>query len=277
MADRQAQKAIFSRREQYLKKTRPYTDSIDILLKKEEKILDAIQAGAGNEALKYLALAEMMLNLASHYLVVNGVSRSILRTRNEEALNEGRKTVYKSVIYLEDTVSNLVDAAFSEYAEKLAGIESFGAAQRYGMARKMGLTIQLLEDSYGDNTRWKWSFVELEGRHAAVTKNLLDLKKAAAAWDPRSPDYRPMVYHSRLSKKLLMQAADRYREKYELVTHNLDDFKTGILFLSALQRFLAQMGERDELETVRKKYTIWTAKLEGDVKTRLDLAAPKNT
>jgi hypothetical protein len=274
MADRQTPKTRVSKREQYLKKAQPYNDSIDRLLKKEAETLDAMKEDAGNCALKRIVLAEMMLNLASNYIVVNGVSQSILGTKNEDALNEGRKAVYKSVTYLEDTVSGLVDAAFSEYAEKLADIESFEAAGRYSLVCKMGLTIRLLEDSYGNNTRWKWSFVELEARYAAVAKNLLDLKKAAANWDPRSPDYRPIMYHFRLSKKLLMQAADRYREKYEIITHNLDDLRTGIMFLSALQRFLAQMGGRDELEAVRKKYNIWTAKLETDMKTRIDFALP---
>jgi hypothetical protein len=276
MADKQMRKVKVSRREQYLKKIEPYNNAINRLLKKEEETFDAIEEDAENCALKRVALAEMMLNLASNYIVVNGVSRSILKKKNEDALNEGRKAVYKSVTYLEDTVGSFVDAAFSEYAEKLAGIETLGAAQRYSLVCKMGLTVRLLEDAYGNGTRWKWSFVELEGRCAIVTRNLLDLKKAAANWDPRSPDYRPMTYHFRLIKRLLMQAADRYREKYELVTHNRDDFKTGILFLSALQRLLAQMSEREELEAARKKYTIWTAKLEADVKTRIDFAVSKS-
>jgi hypothetical protein len=277
MVDKQTQKTNFLKKRQYLKKIQSYNRLIDELLVKEEEILDTMKDDAGNYALERITLTEIMLNLASNYLVVNGVSQSILRIKNEDALNEGRKAVYKSVIYLEDTVSNFVDAAYSEYEEKLAGIEGLDAMRRYTLVRKMGLAIRLLEDAYGDNTKWKWSFVELEGRYAVVTKNLLDLKKAAASLDPHSPEYRPLTYHFRLSRRLLLQAADRYREKYELVTHNLDDFKTGILFLSALQRFLAQMGERSELEMVRKKYNIWIAKLETDSKTRIDLAIPKST
>jgi hypothetical protein len=275
MADKQTYKAKVSKTEQYLKKIQPYNDAISELLKEEEKDLGVIKEGGENCALKRVGLAEMMLNLASNYLVINGVSQAILKTKNEDALNEGRKAVYKSVVYLEDTVGSPIDVAFSEYAEKLTGIETLDAAGRYNLARKMGLTIRLLEDAYGINTKWKWSFVELEGRYALVTRNLLDLKKAAANWDPRSPDYRPMMYHFRLIKKLFIQAANRCREKYEMVTQDPEDFRTGILFLSALQRFLAQMGERQELETARKKHRIWTAKLEADVKNRMDLDAPK--
>jgi hypothetical protein len=117
--------------------------------------------------------------------------------------------------------------------------------------------------------------VELEGRFATITKNIFDLKNAVANTDPRSPSYEPTVYHLRLIKKLLMQAADRYREKYELSTNRIDDFKQGINFLSALRRIHVLMGDRDEAETVKKKYEIWSAKLEADIKKSDEKAARK--
>jgi hypothetical protein len=128
----------------------------------------------------------------------------------------------------------------------------------------MGLAIQLLENAYGDNSKWRWSFVELEGRFAAVAKNIFDLKAAVINTDPRSPHYAPTVYHLRMIKKLLMQAADRYRNKYELSTNRIDDFKQGINFLNALRRIHILLGERDEAETVGKKLDIWSTKLESD-------------
>jgi hypothetical protein len=138
----------------------------------------------------------------------------------------------------------------------------------------MGLTIQLLENAYGDNTKWKWSFVELEGRYAAVAKNILDLKNAVANTDPRSPEYEPTVFHLRLIKRLLSQAADRYREKYELSTNRIDDFRQGISFLSALRRIHIVLGNREEAEILKRKLDIWSAKLEKDV-TKKDLLARK--
>jgi hypothetical protein len=108
--------------------------------------------------------------------------------------------------------------------------------------------------------------VELEGRYAAVAKNILDLKSTVANTDPRSPDYEPTVYHLRLIKKLLRQAADRYWQKYELSTHQIDDFKQGITFLGALRRLQVLMGDREDAELVKKKYEIWSAKLAADIK-----------
>ena len=259
-------------RHQYFEKIKPYKSTIHSLLKEEEAVLQNIKKDSRGAAFKRLTLVDEMIFLASNYIILGGVSQSMLKLRNEEALNDGRKSLYKAVIYLEEVVSPLVDAPFSEYEERLAEIAPVDAKRRYGIIRKMGLAIQLLENSYGDNTKWKWAFVELEGRYAAVAKNIVDLKAAVANTDPRSPDYEPTVFHLRLIKRLLLQAADRYREKYELSTNRTDDFKMGIHFLDALRRVHALLGERGDAETIKKKTDIWSSKLEVDMKKQAESA-----
>jgi hypothetical protein len=251
-----------------------YNKTIEELLSREKEILSLIHQDSGDPDMKRIALADDMLNLTSNYIVVNGISHAVLGIKNEEALNEARKTIYKCIICLEKVVSNYIDAPFSDYEEKLAGIAAMDAAARYLLVRKIGLAIQLLEDAYGDNSKWKWSFVELEGRFTVVTKNIMDLKKAVVNTDPRSPEYEPTVYHLRLIKKLLSQTADRYREKYELSTKNAEDFNMGIRFLSALQRLYSILGPREEAAMTRKKLDIWSAKLEADIKKS---RSPQNT
>jgi hypothetical protein len=253
-------------RHQYAEKIKPYRTAIDAILARERSLLAVIQKDPQDATFKRLALVDEMVNLASNYIIVSGVSLAMLKVKNEDSLNEGRKALYKGLIYMEELVSNYVDAPFSDYEERLTELASVDASRRYLLVRKMGLAIQLLEDAYGDNTKWKWSFVELEGRFAAVAKNIFDLKNAVVNTDPRSPNYEPTVYHLRMIKKLLMQAADRYRERYELSTNRIDDFKLGINFLAALRRLHILMGERDEAETVKKKLDIWSTKLDADLK-----------
>ena len=253
-------------RRKYADKTKTYVITADSLLKLEKKILGEIKQTPKDASLKRLTLADEMLNLASNYIAVNGISQSVLKIKNMDALNDGRKSLYKSFIYLEEVVSDLVDAPFSDYEEKLVGIESVSASTRFLLARKMGLAIELLENAYGDNTKWKWAFVELEGRYAATAKNIIDLRNAVVNRDPRSPNYEPTLYHLRLVKKLLQQAADRYRGKYELSTGRIGDFKMGITFLSALRRFHILLNDRDEAEAAKKKLEIWSTKLENDLK-----------
>jgi hypothetical protein len=262
-------------RHKYFERIKTYKAAVQTILKQEQSVLPLIKKNPNGEAFKRLALVDEMLNCTSNYIIINGVSQSVLKVKNEDAQNDGRKALYKSVIYLEEVVSNFIDAPFSDYEEKLAEIESIDAARRYLLVRKMGLAIQLLENAYGDNTKWKWSFVELEGRYAVVAKNIINLRNTVANSDPRSPDYEPTIYHVRMIKKLLMQAADRYREKYELSTNRIDDFKQGINFLSALRRLHVVLGDREDAETVKKKLDIWTVKLENDLKKQEELNQKK--
>jgi hypothetical protein len=245
----------------YLERTGSFRQAISELLKKEKETLPLIRSEDEGSAMTRVALAGDMLNLVSNYIIMSGVSNAALGIRNEEALNDARKSLYKCVIYLEGALSNYVDAPFSDYEDKLAGIASMSAADRYLLVRKLGLAIQLLEDAYGDNSKWKWSFVELEGRFAAVAKNILDLRKAAANTDLRSPEYEPTARLIRLIKKLLSHAADRYREKYELSTKNSEDLKMAIRFLSALRRIQSLLGNRREVEETKKKMDVWETKL----------------
>jgi hypothetical protein len=268
-------KIFDSDRHKYEIKISPYKTTIDGLLKREHAELAMIKQYPLSSVFKHLSLTEDMLVLASNYLVQNGISQSILKAKNEDALNEARKSLYKAVIYLEGIVSNLIDASFMEYEKQLARIENITCADRYLLVRKMGLAIQLLENAYGYNTKWKWAFVELEGRHAALVKNILDLRNVVTNIDPRSPNYEPTIYHLRLVKKLLLRSANRYREKYELSTNRIDDFKTGIAFLSALKRFNAVIGDRSDAITAKKKLDIWTAKLEADIKKQEELLSRK--
>jgi hypothetical protein len=168
------------------------------------------------------------------------------------------------VIYLEEVVSNRLDAPFSDYSEYLEKIEDLDDEKRYQMLRKLGFTIQSVEDDFGDNSKWRWSFVELEGRFAIVTKNMLNMKTLVAGLDPRVDGYQSRLNHLNLTKELLQRSADRYREKYELSTLRIDDFKLAISFLAALRRVHILVGESENADTIKKKMDVWKTKMETD-------------
>ena len=253
-------------RSTYHEKVKTYVSMTRALLKTEKDLQQEAKKDSAKMSMHKLTLANEMLNLTSNYMAINGISQSVLKSKNEESLNDARKSLYKAVIYLEEVVTNLIDAPFSDYEEKLAEIADFDPNKLYGLIRKMGLTIDLLEQAYGDNSKWRWTFVEIEGRFAAVAKNILDLRNVYVNASPQSEYYDSTVYHLRLVKNLLTQAADRYREKYELSTGQMSDFKTGISFLAALRRLHIILAENDESESVKKKLAIWKTKLETDMK-----------
>jgi len=253
-------------RNTYYEKIKVYQAMIRAMLKTEKNLLLKSKNPAPEGPMTKLTLVDEMLNLTSNYIAVSGISFAVLKVKNEEALNDARKSLYKAVIYLEETVSNYIDAPFSDYEEKLNAIETFDPNMRYQMIRKIGLAIDFLQNAYGDNSKWRWTFVELEGRFATIAKNILDLRNIIKYSGPDSEFYDSTVYHLRLVKKLLSQSADRYREKYELSTSQMSDFKIGLNYLGALRRIHIVLSESEEAEAVKKKYAIWSAKLDTDIK-----------
>jgi len=255
-----------SDRQMYHEKVKIYVSMTRALLDTEKKLSVEARKNTPQAPLQKLTLSDEMLNLASYYIAINGMSQAVLKNKNEEALNDARKSLYKAVIYLEEVVSNLIDAPFSDYEDKVAAIESYNPSRRFNLICKMGLAIDMLEQAYGDNSKWRWTFVEIEGRFAAVAKNIIDLKNVYVNASPGAEFYDATVYHLRLIKKLLALSADRYREKYELSTGQTLDFKTGINFLAALRRMHIVLAENEESQEIKKKLTIWTTKLETDLK-----------
>jgi hypothetical protein len=176
--------------------------------------------------------------------------------------------LFKGITYIEDTVSSWVDVPFSDYENKLAMLSGVSGEKRYLVIRKMGLVIDLLKDVFGDSSKWKWSFVVLEGRAAAVAKNMLDMKSMVANLDPRAEEREVTVFHLRRVKKLLAQAAERYREKYELASRNTEDFRQAINFLNALRRLHILLGERSDAEEIRRTVEVWNNKLKEDLRKK---------
>jgi len=250
----------------YSERIRSYKQEIEQILSREKSILQVVNRGDSAKEFKLLALAEDRVNLASYYLLMNQISLSLLGVKNEAFINDARKSCYEAIIHLESVVTNRIDAPFSDYEEAHEKIEGFTDKQRFLLIKKMGFTIQSVEDDFGDNSKWKWSFVELEGRFAAVAKNLINLKTLVAGLDPRVEGYQERYRYLELVKKWLQVAADRYREKYELSTNRIDDFKTGIYFLLALKRLHMILGEGDQAEGVKKKAEVWKTKMEDDDK-----------
>ncbi|MDR0562035.1 MAG: hypothetical protein LBG73_05035 [Spirochaetaceae bacterium] len=256
-------KTLEGDRLQYEEKIQAYKSEIAKLSKREAQTLEELQQQ--DNAAKRFALAEGVFNLTSYHILLNSISLAILKINNEEALGEARKSLSRGFGYLEDLVTGYVDVPFSDYAEKVAALEPIDGNRRYKLMRKIGLAIRLFKNSYRDNSKWKWTFVEVEGRFAAIAKNILDLTSINANLDPRSPVYESTAYHLRLLKQLLNDASERYRERYEQATNHVNDFQASINFMNALRRIHIILGESGEAETIKKKVDVWEAKMQGDM------------
>ncbi len=261
-------------KKRYSEKIKEYKNKIELMLQFERGTLQQIKNNIPGANYKRLSLSNNSLNILSNYILMNELSVSLLGIKNDGYLNEARKCCYKSIIYLEEVVSTGIDVPFSDYEEGLNSISAFSDKSRYQLLVKLGFSLDSVKEGFGENSKWKWSFVELEGRYAVVAKNMLDMKTFIGKLDPRVEGYSERLAHLNLAKRLLDNAANRYREKYELSTHHFDDMKLAINYLSALRRLHILLSESDEMDVIKRKIEIWKNKMESDMK-KAEIAAKR--
>ncbi len=263
-------KVTQARRQEFNEKIKPYKDKIDAALKKEKELQTALHDDSVTNAYIRIKLSELMIYISTVYVAINNLSVEFLDVKNNDSLNDARKILYKAIIYLEEIVTDKIDVQYSEIEDKVASLAKMPIDQRFELVKKLGLAIQLLIDAFGDNTKWKWSFVEINGRFATVAKNLLDLKQACKDYlDPGSDNYDTTVYYIRLIKKLLDQSGTAYRDRYEFSTHRLDDMRLGINYVLAYRRICMLTGEKDVAEEAKRKAIVWKDKMTADKKKGL--------
>lgn len=252
---------------QFSEAIQPYKGKITATLEKEKMMLGGMHKGDIDYENKKLLLCEDMIYAASLYMAQNSLSLRLIDVKNNDALNDARKLLYKAIIYLEEIVSDTIDVPYIDLAPRLEPIHNVPIIRRYTLIRKLGLAITMLKDAFGDNSKWKWSFVELEGRFATVAKNLIDMKAANKDYiDVRSPNYDITVLYFRLITKLLNNSATSYRDKYELSTRRIDDMRNGIKYLLALRKLYVLIGNSEQAEEVKKKAVVWKDKMDADHK-----------
>ncbi|MCK5673120.1 MAG: hypothetical protein KAH95_07075 [Spirochaetales bacterium] len=251
-------------RNKYTERIKEYKTQVEEILIKEKNILSIINKNPDESSNNRLILADDSLNMVSYYLLMNQLSITFLGVKNENMLNDARKRIYQAIIYLELVVTDYIDSPFSDYEDKLEMITDFNDRQRLDLIKKLGFSIASVKEGYGDNSRWKWSFVEIEGRFGTISKNFINLKTFVTGMDPRVEGYEIRTKHLSLVKDLLNDSAKRYREKYELSTFRIDDFKKAIQYLAALKRLLSMLGDTGSIDELKKKIDIWKAKMDAD-------------
>ena len=249
---------------------KPYKEKINATLEKEKTMLNGMHKGDIDFENKKLLLCEDMIYTASLYMAQNSLSLRLMEVKNNDALNDARKLLYKAIIYLEEIVSDTIDIPYADLSPLLETIKNVSIVRRYTIIRKLGLAITMLKDAFGDNSKWKWSFVELEGRFATVSKNLIDMKTCVKDYfDPGSADYETTVLYIRMIQKQLNDSATAYRDKYELSTRRIDDMRNAIKYLLALRKLYIAISDSNQAEEIKKKAVVWKDKMDADHKAGL--------
>lgn len=249
-----------------------YSQEISYLKKKIDEINQKIKYLEAkhdeNENLIKIQIASHHVDTVSIYSAMTDLSVNLLGFKNESFLDAGRKALYKAIIILEGVVSPVIDMPLGENYELLKSLGDFPDGDRLRLIRKIGFTVSLLEDRYGKNSKWKWSFVEIGGRYAVIAKNLFDFRTYQEKNDPRTEGYDDRYDYLFLVKDFLADASNRYREKYEMTNHNIEDMKKAVEYLRALKRIHVLFNESNELASVEKRIDLWSQKLDADLKAK---------
>ncbi|OQY40060.1 MAG: hypothetical protein B6229_02620 [Spirochaetaceae bacterium 4572_7] len=249
----------------YSEKISEYKRSLEETTKKIDQMKLILKSDNSGAAYKRLLISDETMKLVSLYDIMNRLSLELLGIKNEFFINEARKACYESLILLEAVFSDSMNAPFSDYQDKLEEVATYPVESKYSLLKKLGFSINMVKDAFGENSKWKMSFIDLEGRHAILSHNSINFKNIVKELDPRQRDLFAMhINFLDMTIRALNDSANNYRLKYELTTFKIDDFKKAILLLATLRRLYSYIGKKKELTVVHKKIEVWKSKLESD-------------
>ena len=256
-------RALYTKKEMefknQIKKHKDYLKSIEQEIKNSE-------ADPFNNY-RNIAMANEFLTMVSLYIQITEDMEFLRGTKNETYLNEGRKSYYSALLNLEKTFTDFIALEPTEIQENIEKIKKFDPARKIIFFRKMGFILDRLENSFGENSKYRWGFVDMFSRYAVIVKNSMNFKQLAAR-DPRKPFFEENEVLINMVVDVLNRSSDRLREKYELVTREFDDMSKSIKILDELRRFYTLIRDQRATEEVKKKMEIWHEKLEKDQKAK---------
>jgi len=201
------------------------------------------------------------------YIRMSNLSVNILGIKNNKSLDLAKSNFSKILQLMKEIVGDDVDRdSLKENEEYLERINRLNPRQLYDLAIKIDDTLNNLKNSMGEESKWKWFFVELQAKVAVITRNLINFSDILKYRDPREEFFRTRIEHLRFAKDLLEEAAKQYRTKYELSSKSREDLKKSIDILEALRKIHITMGEANEAEKLKTIIDAARLNLEADDK-----------
>jgi hypothetical protein len=160
---------------------------------------------------------------------------------------------------MEEVVGDDLDHSLNENDDYLATIKKLNPRQILEFIKRIHRLLDNLKNKFGQDSKWKWSFVELHARLAVISKNIVSFSEIARLRDPRVEFFDERRNLMQLCKESLNEAAKQYRTKYEMAGKAREDLKKSIDFLSVLRKIHSLFGE--DIEASKLKNIIDAAKM----------------
>lgn len=253
----------------FISKSKEYKEIINRIEQDITNLLAQKEQAADEEKPYYdFKIIDLYMNQITQYIGINELAQSIMGIKHEDSLDEGRKLVYKIFVAIEKMVTPVIDISLADIDKEQQKFVHFTDAERYNLAQRLFFLIDKLEEGYGQNSKWKLSFVEMKARAAICARNLLDYRALKSKSDPRIEGYLERKKLRDLVENSLIDAASEYRKKYEIAGQSMEDMKKAIDLLRAVGRLYILENNTKALEKVKKTISLWKDKLEADIKKK---------
>ncbi|MBN2038436.1 MAG: hypothetical protein JW864_00225 [Spirochaetes bacterium] len=202
------------------------------------------------------------------YIKMNDISLDMLDQKNETYLNNARKEIYKVLQLAEEIVGSDIDRSLKENEEYLKKIDKVNPLQIINLLNLIQNMILMLIKRMGEGSKWKWSFVDMQGRIAVIMKNFINFSDIQKYRDPRTEFFRERQDLLKLCKKNLGIAAQQFRTRYEVSTQVPADMLKSIELLSSLRKINVLTGESEEATRLKNTIDALRERLESDEKKK---------
>ena len=253
-----------------------YNDDIKVmrvrseeLEKKAKDLFHKKKSNSNLEPYYNLEISSYLMRTIELYLKMNDISIDILGIKNNKTLDLSKSNFSKILLLLKETVGDEVERdSLKENEEYLQRIDKLNPRQILDFLTRLDTLFSDLRSNMGEESKWKWLFVELHAKLAILKRNFINFSNILKYRDPREPFFRDRNEHLRMAKSALEEAAKQYRTKYELSAKSREDLKKSIEMLEALRKIHLTMGESNEADKI--KTTIDAARLTLDVGDKKD-------
>jgi len=186
-----------------------------------------------------------VLQQVNLYIDMNDLSERMMNIKNNGFLDTGKRLLNKVFQDLEKVVTMNLDVPLNHNREELEKLKPFTPKHRLNLYKHIERSIKRLISSYGENTKWKWSFPELWGKLAVIGKNITDFREIQSMRDPREEYYYDRQELLTVIKEGLFAASSQYRNKYEISTKSSNDLVYAMKLLEDLRKIASMTGDQE--------------------------------
>ncbi len=214
---------------------------------------------------KFSLQIDVALNRTNYYIIMYELGIDYLHAHKDEYLSKARQTFMGVLDQIERVYTKNIDTTFSEIIE---GLEknpvSFKAVNQ--ILIKISITLNYLKRNLYESAKYKYVYIELAGRVAAVLKNMFNFKEYQEKRDPRIEGYEDREFAIKEIMQMLEAATNGFREKFEMQGNDPGNMVRALDYLSMLRKIHVIAGDTEEAENLKKRSQTWKSRLDSYLK-----------